>query len=151
MFKGVMFNRTRLNGLATYLLLGLGLLLSAQLQAAEQEMGDWTVHYNALPSTFLTPEVALANRIERSRYNGLLNIVVVDKDGKPQPVNMSGEGKSLIGTVRKLEFQTIREGDAIYYIAQYPHRNEDNVLFTIAISAPGHSGELSFRHTFYVD
>ena len=138
-------------GILTSLLLGLGLLLSAQTHAAEQKMGDWIVHYNALPSTFLTPEVALANRIERSRYNGLLNIVVVDKDGKTQQVNMTGEGKSLIGTVRKLEFQTIREGDAIYYIAQYPYRNEDNVLFTIDISAPGQGGELSFRHTFYVD
>ena len=136
----------------TPLLLGFGLLVSAQLHAAEQKMGDLTIHYNALPSTFLTPEVALANRIERSRYNGLLNIAVIDQDGKTLPVNMSGEGKSLIGTVRKLEFQTIREGDAIYYIAQYPYRSEENVLFTINISAPGQKSDvLSFRHTFYAD
>lgn len=127
------------------------LLIPAVGQAAEKKIGDWTVHYTALPSTFLTPEIARANRIERSRYNGLLNIAVLDKDGKTLQVNMTGQGKSLIGTVRKLEFQTIREGDAIYYIAEYPYRNEDNVLFTIDIKAPGQGGELSFRHTFYTD
>ena len=136
----------------TPLLLGVSLLVSTQLQAAEQKMGDLTIHYNALPSTFLTPEVARANNIDRSRYNGLLNIVVVDQAGKTLQVNMSGEGKSLIGTVRKLEFQSIREGDAIYYIAQYPYRSEENVLFTINISVPGQKSDvLSFRHTFYAD
>lgn len=135
----------------TPLLLGVGLLLSAQLHAAEQKIGAWTVHYNALPSTFLTPEIARANRIERSRYNGLLNIAVLDQNGKTLQVNMTGQGKSLLGTIRKLEFQTIREGDAIYYIAEYPYRNEDNVLFTIDIKSPEQGGELSFRHTFYTD
>ncbi|MGO4998007.1 DUF4426 domain-containing protein [Oceanisphaera sp. W20_SRM_FM3] len=138
-------------GILTSLLLSVGLLLSAQLHAAEQKIGDWTVHYNALPSTFLTPEVARANRIERSRYNGLLNIAVLDPSGRTLQVNMSGEGKSLIGTIRKLEFQTIREGDAVYYLAQYPFRNEENVLFTIDIKSPEQGGELSFRHTFYAD
>ena len=127
------------------------LFIPAIGHSAEQKIGDWTVHYNALPSTFLTPEVARTNRIERSRYNGLLNIAVLDKDGKTLQVNMSGQGKSLIGTVRKLEFQTIREGDAIYYIAEYPYRNEDNVLFTIDIKSAEQGGELSFRHTFYTD
>lgn len=135
----------------TALWLGLGLLLSVQVQADETRVGDWTVHYSALPSTFLTPEVARANRIERSRYNGILNIAVLDKNGISQQVNLTGQGKTLIGTIRKLEFQTIREGDAIYYIAEYPYRNEDNVLFTIDIQGPGQGGELSFRHTFYTD
>ncbi|MBM7455338.1 hypothetical protein HNR62_001198 [Oceanisphaera litoralis] len=127
------------------------LLFSFHSQAAETRVGNWTVHYSALPSTFLTPEVARSYQIERSRYNGILNIAVLDKDGKSQQVNLSGQGKTLIGTVRKLAFQTVREGDAIYYIAEYPYRNEDNVLFTIDIQSPTQAGELSFRHTFYTD
>lgn len=127
------------------------LLFALSSHANEVKVGEFKVVYNALPSTFLTPEIAKENNIERSRYNGLLNIVVLNKEGKPQPVNISGEGKTLIGNVRKLEFQTIREGDAIYYIAQYPYRNEDNVLFSITIQSPKQSGEFSFRHTFYTD
>ncbi len=127
------------------------LLFASHSLATEIKVGDWTVHYSALPSTFLTPEVARTYQIERSRYNGILNIAVHDQDGKPLQVNLNGEGKTLIGTVRKLEFQTVREGDAIYYIAEYPYRNEDNVLFTIDIQSPTQGGEFSFRHTFYTD
>lgn len=128
------------------------LLLSASLaQAAETKLGDWTVHYSAFASTFLTPEVARSYNIERSRFNGLVNISVVDAQGVTQQVNISGEGKSLLGTVRPLEFQPIREGDAIYYIAEVPYRNEDNILFTIEIQNPQQGGNFSFRHTFYVD
>ncbi|OIN08826.1 DUF4426 domain-containing protein [Oceanisphaera psychrotolerans] len=127
------------------------LLFASHSLATEIKVGDWTVHYSALPSTFLTPEVARTYQIERSRYNGILNIAVQDQDGTPLQVNLNGEGKTLIGTVRKLEFQTVREGDAIYYIAEYPYRNEDNVLFTIDIQSPTQGGEFSFRHTFYTD
>ncbi|MGO1617945.1 MAG: DUF4426 domain-containing protein [Oceanisphaera sp.] len=137
--------------IVTLLLLSLGLTLASQAQAEQTTIGSWTVHYSALPSTFLTPDIARANRIERSRYNGLLNIAVLDEEGKAVQVNLTGNGRTLLGTERALEFQTIREGDAIYYIAQYPYRNEDNVLFTIDISGPKQGGELSFRHTFYTD
>lgn len=139
--------KTIINALWVSLLL----VMTPVSHADETKIGSWTVHHTALPSTFLTPDIARTNRIERSRYNGLLNIAVLDENGKSVQVNMSGQGKTLIGTVRKLEFQTIREGDSIYYIAQYPYRNEDNVLFTIDIQSPTQGGELSFRHTFYTD
>ncbi|WP_107850800.1 DUF4426 domain-containing protein [Oceanimonas marisflavi] len=129
----------------------LALLFTFQASAEETRIGDWTVHYSAFPSTFLSPEVAQSNNIERSRYNGLLNIAVLDAEGKSVQVALNGEGKNLLGNVRRLEFQTIREGDAVYYIAQYPYRNEDNVLFTIDIRGPKQGGELTFRHTFYTE
>ncbi|NHH99790.1 MULTISPECIES: DUF4426 domain-containing protein [Oceanimonas] len=133
------------------MLTALALLFALPASAEETRIGDWTVHYSAFPSTFLSPEVAQGNNIERSRYNGLLNIAVLDADGKPVQVSLSGQGKNLLGNVRRLEFQTIREGEALYYIAQYPYRNEDNVLFTIDIQGARQGGELSFRHTFYTD
>ena len=43
-----------------------------------KKMGDINVHYIALGSTFLTPEIAKAYGIERSRYKGLVNIAVLD-------------------------------------------------------------------------
>lgn len=129
----------------------LAMMFAFQASAEEARIGDWTVHYSAFPSTFISPEVAQSNNLERSRYNGLLNIAVLDADGKSVQVALRGQGKNLLGNVRQLEFQTIREGDSIYYIAQYPYRNEDNVLFTIDISSPTQGGELSFRHTFYTE
>ena len=129
----------------------LALLFTFKASAEETRIGDWTVHYSAFPSTFLAPDVARDNNIERSRFNGLLNIAVLDADGKAVQVALTGQGKNLLGNVRQLEFQTIREGESVYYIAQYPYRNEDNVLFTIDISNATQGGELSFRHTFYTE
>ncbi|OXS16495.1 hypothetical protein CGX12_03720 [Zobellella denitrificans] len=133
------------------ILSALTLLFASQVTGAETRVGKWTVHYSAFASTFLTPEVARSYNIERSRFNGLVNIAVTDANGVTQQVNLSGEGKTLLGTVRRLNFQTVREGDSIYYIAEYPYRNEDNVLFTIDIQGPQQGGQFSFRHTFYTD
>ncbi|WP_375056992.1 DUF4426 domain-containing protein [Zobellella sp. DQSA1] len=133
------------------ILSALVLLFASQASSTEIRVGNWIVHYSAFASTFLTPDVARNYNIERSRFNGLVNIAVTDAEGRTQQVNLSGEGKTLLGTVRRLDFQTVREGDAIYYIAEYPYRNEDNVLFTIDILGQQQGGQFTFRHTFYTD
>ncbi|MBL1376935.1 DUF4426 domain-containing protein [Zobellella iuensis] len=133
------------------ILSALTLLFTSLANGAETRVGNWTVHYSAFASTFLTPEVARNYNIERSRFNGLINIAVTDAEGRTQEVSLSGEGKTLLGTVRRLNFQSVRDGDAIYYIAEYPYRNEDNVLFTIDIQGQRQGGQFSFRHTFYTD
>ncbi|MGB1062518.1 MAG: DUF4426 domain-containing protein, partial [Ketobacter sp.] len=55
-------------------LLALALLLTAELAAAEQfiEDKDYVVHYSAFTSTLLTPEVASAYGLMRSRQRGIV-------------------------------------------------------------------------------
>ncbi|MCI2283321.1 DUF4426 domain-containing protein [Colwellia sp. MSW7] len=50
-----------------------------------KKLGSMNVHYMAIGSTFFTPEIAKAYGITRSRYNGLVNISVLDntKPGNP--------------------------------------------------------------------
>ena len=62
------------------------LFLSALLFAslgvnAEQfkTFSNLEVHYIALPSTFIQPEIAKQYGIKRSKTNGLLNISILDK------------------------------------------------------------------------
>ncbi|MFM4989919.1 DUF4426 domain-containing protein, partial [Aeromonas veronii] len=58
----------------------LALLMTLPLKAEQmKELGPWLVHYNAFNSSFLTPEVAKAYGLERSRYNAIINIAVQDK------------------------------------------------------------------------
>ncbi len=60
----------------------LALLLTLPLRAEQmKELGPWQVHYSAFNSSFLTPEVAKAYGLERSRYNGIVNIAVQNKQG----------------------------------------------------------------------
>ncbi|MGL6336680.1 DUF4426 domain-containing protein [Aeromonas jandaei] len=130
----------------------LALLMTLPLRAEQmKELGPWQVHYNAFNSSFLTPEVAKTYGLERSRYNGIINIAVQDKQGKAQAVSVTGEAKNLTGTIRDLSFQEVKEGDAIYYLATLPYRNEDTYQFTLKIMGGGQQQILTFQQTFYVD
>lgn len=130
----------------------LALLMTLPLKAEQmKELGPWLVHYNAFNSSFLTPEVAKVYGLERSRYNAIINIAVQDKQKVAQAVGITGEAKNLTGTIRTLNFQEVKEGDAIYYLATLPYRNEDTYQFTLKIMGGGQLQNLSFQQTFYVD
>jgi len=130
----------------------LALLMTLPLRAEQmKELGPWQVHYSAFNSSFLTPEVAKTYGLERSRYNGIINIAVQDKQGKAQSVSVTGEAKNLTGAIRDLSFQEVKEGDAIYYLATLPYRNEDTYQFTLKIMGGGQQQILTFQQTFYVD
>lgn len=130
----------------------LALLITLPIKAEQmKELGPWQVHYSAFNSSFLTPEVAKTYGLERSRYNAIINIAVQDKQKVAQAVGISGEAKNLTGTLRTLSFQEVKEGDAIYYLATLPYRNEDTYQFTLKIMSGGQQQTLTFQQTFYVD
>ncbi|MFT7053561.1 MAG: hypothetical protein ACJAU1_001118 [Psychromonas sp.] len=111
------------------------------------------VHYIALPSTFLQPDIAQKYNIERSRYNGLINISVLDNNSNAKAVSasLSGTGKNLLGQIHRLSFTEIKEGDSIYYLADYPFTNEEIVHFEILIKTQNKTNILKFQHKFYTD
>jgi len=133
------------------LLLGLAVSFSA---AAEQkkQLGNWDVHYIAFPAPLLTPEIALQYQLQRSKYNAVINISVLDKNNQQaQKVALNGNAKDLQGRQRKLEFTEVVEGDAVYYLAQLPFYHEQRFSFTITVASGNESQLLTFDQTFYVD
>ena len=119
-----------------------------------KDIDNLEVHYSSFPSTFLTPEVASTYKIQRSRYSAVINVTVLKKDqeGKPAVAAvLNGQAKNLLGTVKNLSFREIREGDAIYYIAEIKHANEERFSFSIDVSHNGTRGNIEFDQTFYVD
>lgn len=136
--------------------LSLALMILSFNSNAEQmkKLGDWDVHYIALGSTFITPEIAKIYGIERSKYKGLINISVLDGRQKSKPavqVTMSGSAKNLIGQKQTLEFKEIIEGDAIYYIAQLDYINEEIYNIEIKLNADRKSQKLRFTQKFFVE
>ena len=125
------------------------------ITSAEQfkESGDLQVHYIALPTTFLTPAIASAYNIKRSKYTGFINITLLNKNNslKAEKGKLAGTGKNLIGQTEKLEFKEITEGESVYYIAVYPFTNEEIVNFNIKIESENSHHNLKFQHKFYVD
>ncbi len=119
-----------------------------------KKMGDINVHYIALGSTFLTPEIAKAYNIERSRYKGLVNISVLDntQEGKPsKTVIINGKARNDVGQIKSLDFTEVVEGDAVYYLAQVSYTNEETIYFDINITDKGQQHNLKFSQKFYVD
>lgn len=140
-----------MNRFLLILLLGLSISLSAQAEQ-KQQLGNWDVHYIAFPAPLLTAEVAQQYRLQRSKYNGIINISVLDSSTQQaQKVAISGIAKDLQGRQRTLEFSEVIEGDAVYYLAQLPFRHEQRFSFTLNISSGNQSQQLKFDQTFYVD
>ncbi len=119
-----------------------------------KKMNDINVHYIALSSTFLTPEIAKAYGIERSRYKGLVNISVLDntQEGKPsKTVIINGKARNDVGQIKSLDFTEVVEGDAVYYLAQVSYTNKETIYFDINITDKGKQHNLKFSQKFYVD
>ncbi|MCJ8349647.1 DUF4426 domain-containing protein [Moritella sp.] len=135
------------------LLLAITLLVSAAANAEQmQKLGDWDVHYIAFPSTFLTSDIASDYDINRSKYLGIINISVLDSETlKAQAVTMTVTARNLLGNIRELDVREIREQNAIYYIAEVPHRNEETYRIKVTISSGNQTQELKFQQKFYVD
>jgi hypothetical protein len=119
-----------------------------------KKLGSMNVHYMAIGSTFFTPEIAKVYGITRSRYNGLVNISVLDntKAGNPaKTVSISGKAKNNLGQFKELEFKEVKEGDAIYYLAQVSYNDEETLHFTLDIFDGKEKQQLKFSQKFYVD
>jgi hypothetical protein len=118
-----------------------------------QQFNKLEVHYMALPSTFIQANIATQYSIKRSSNNGLLNISILDnaQNKKAISAQLTGTGKNLIGQTYQLQFTEIKEGEAIYYLAEYPYTNEEIVNFEINIKTEATSNTLKFQHKFYVE
>jgi len=119
-----------------------------------KKLGTMNVHYMAIGATFLTPEIARAYGIERSKYNALINISVLDNTQKGNPaksVSISGTAENITGQFKRLAFEEVKEGDAIYYLAQLNYRDKETVKFDIQITDGKETQQLSFSQMFYVD
>ncbi|MGY5452226.1 DUF4426 domain-containing protein [Agarivorans sp. MS3-6] len=144
--------------MSKFLLISLisSLMLFTLPSHAEQKaiLGDYEVHYVAFNSTFIPAEVAKIYGLQRSRYNGLINISVLDSksaDKNAVAVKISGTARNLIGSQSELEFKEIREGESVYYIAQLRHSNEETFRFKIIIDDGKRQQTLEFQQKFYVD
>jgi hypothetical protein len=133
----------------------LSLFLMSNVSAENmKKLGTMNVHYMAIGSTFFTPEIAKVYGITRSRYNGLINISVLDNTQKNTPsktVSITGKAKNNLGQFKELAFKEVKEGGAIYYLAQVNYNNEETIHFDIMINDGTEKQQLKFSQTFYVD
>ena len=128
--------------------------LVAQAQQSER-FGPYELHYSVVNTTFLSPKVAAAYGITRGEKRGILNLSVREHlaDGsESRPMLLQGKTWDLIQS-QTLEFQEIKEGPAIYYIAEFKFINEEWRFFEIYFRPEGADKTYTFelKHQLYVN
>jgi len=143
--------------LKTLALLAVMSSFAATAQQAEV-FDDYTVHYNALSSSMISPEVAKAYGIRRSESRALINISVLKNTENQLPVavkaTVTASGRNLTGQTREVEMREINEGgDAIYYIGELSVRNMETFDFSVMVTPEGQSKpfNIKFRQQFFTE
>ncbi len=144
----------RLTALLTALLLTTGAPALAQQSV---DIGDYTVHYNALKTSELPAQVTQAYGIRRSSSRALLNITILDSSGD-EPVavraEVSASARNLTGQTRTIDMREINEADeAVYYIGEFGVNNMETFDFKVTARVTGRAEplEVMFRQQFYTE
>ena len=137
----------------------LAIMLSATATAQQaQKFEDYTVHYNALNSSLISPDVAKVYGIRRSDSRALINISVLKNTENQLPMavkaKVTASGRNLTGQTRKIEMREVNErDDAIYYIGELSVSNMETFDFTVLVTPEGQNKpfNVKFRQQFYTE
>lgn len=129
--------------------LALALLAATCAQGQQSErFGPYELHYSVVNTTFLDPQVAAGYGITRGKKRAILNLAVrelTDQGSEPRSMLLQGRTRDLIHA-EDLEFQEVREGSAIYYIAEFRFINEEWRFFEVDFRPEGSSETYRFEH-----
>ena len=126
----------------------------SNVEAEEAVLGSVLINPDALfdVATFLKPEVAADYGVVRGRDRAFINLSVLDPEGTPVPAAVSGTMVNLLSQSEPLRFREVREGEAIYYLAEFKHTDRDTLRFAVDIVAPdGEARQLKFQQRMYWD
>lgn len=124
--------------------------------SAEQAMraGDYVIHYNTLNTDILSPEVAREYGIQRSKSRAMLNVSVLRQDNNQAvAAQVNATSGMLTGHKQALKMREIREGDAIYYISDFPVAHRDTLMFNIRVRPEGsqQTHTVEFEKQFFTE
>lgn len=130
--------------------------VSVALQAQQSEtFGPFELHYSVVNTTFLDPKVAATYDITRGKKRAILNLAVrehLDEGSVARNMLLQGKTWDLMQN-QSLEFKEIREGESIYYIAEFTFINEEWRFFEIDFRPEGadQTYTFKFKHQLYIN
>jgi outer membrane murein-binding lipoprotein Lpp len=155
----------RLAAVATSVLVlaGCGPDLASQPQTArptestQTNFGDLEVHYNAVRTDLLTPDVARAYGIERSANRVLLNVAMLQKTpgGAAVPVDgaVTVQAHNLNAQLKNLQMRRVQERTAVYFIGEVGISGDEILVFNITVEPATGGGrhQVQFKREFSRD
>lgn len=125
--------------------------------SSSKDFGDYVVHFNAIRTDELTPEVARSYDIIRSAGRAMLNVSILKKvsgtPGVPVSGSVTAQAVNLNGQFKNLTLREIREGEAIYFIGDVPIADEETLVFKVEVTPVEETRrfELRFTRQFVAD
>ena len=132
--------------------------LAQSAKAQQSEMFDrYELHYSVVNTTFLAPGVASSYGLVRGKDRAILNLAVREHlgDGSTVARSMELKGRTwdLLQKNQTLAFQEVREGPAIYSIAEFKFLSEEWRHFEVYFRPEGAKSTYTFtlKHQMYED
>jgi hypothetical protein len=138
----------------------LGTLAVPGLSMAQQsrDFGNYVVHYNALNTNLIPPQVAQGYGITRSPSRALLNVTVLkkilDTPGTPASAVVSASATNLSGQLREIDMRELKDSEgAIYYIGEFPVNHLETYSFEVSVAVEGEKAPfmLRFNQQFFTE
>lgn len=148
--------KTYITTILTTFIVGTGLLASFA-NAEEKRVGDYIIYYNVFNSSFLQPEIASLYKIPRTGTTGVINIAIHGAHDSyqfdPRKANVQGRATNNLSQYSDLGFREIKEDKAVYYIADFQFRPQENTRLSVIIRMPDLDKpiELDIDKTLYKD
>jgi len=125
----------------------------ASAQQSER-FGPFELHYSVVNTTFIDPAIAASYGITRGKKRAFINLAVREHSGAtaaPRSMLITGRTWDLLQR-QTLEFREIREGEAIYYIAEFRFINEEWRFFEIDFRPDGadETYTFKFKHQLFI-
>jgi hypothetical protein len=119
-----------------------------------QKFGALEIHYNALSTDELLPEVARAYKIERSKTRGLVTMSMLRRNKvgalMPVPAKITLYVTNLSQQLANVTMREIKEGTAIYYLGEFRVAPPDTLKFTATVEVAGEpKREMTFDQKFF--
>ena len=144
--------------ISTVSLIVLVALIPTSHAERSQTEGEFTVHYNAIPTTALNADIAKRYGITRSGGRALLNISVLrltsgGTEPRAVPAHVKAFSHALTGQRSEIPLREIRDQDAIYYIGDFRIRGEEHLRFELEATPDGSERAIPvrFEQTFIGD
>ncbi|MGF1643541.1 MAG: DUF4426 domain-containing protein [Thiotrichales bacterium] len=139
-----------------YLAAAIGTLGFSVAIADQQTFGNYTLHYSAFSADFLSPQVANAYGIQRSKNRGVLNVTLTEQTGadlpKPIEAELSATAVNVYQQVKPIKLRKLEDGGAVYYIAEFPIANQELLNFQISAHRSGTEvGTVKFQKQFFTE
>lgn len=118
-----------------------------------EDYGDYRIHFNALSTDSLAPEVARAYNIVRSKSRAMLNVSIMRRGESASTTPMKGKvivnASNLTGQLKVVKLREIVEGEgggaAIYYIGELPVADGETLIFDIGVTPEGETASYQIR------